>query len=76
MFAIIESIEYGRIDSETGVRPEVKVPVMINTDQIQYIRQSDDNPEQCIVQFAGGFPIFIEGSFKDALAELNILKGE
>jgi len=74
MFVEVKSIECGRFDIKKGKREEVEVPVLINTDQIQYIRPSDDDEDQCMIQFSGGFPIFVHGTLESVGRWLNGLK--
>ena len=75
MFVEVKSIERREFDMKKGMREEVEVPVLINTDQIQYIRPSDDEKKQCMIQFSGGFPVFVHGTLESVTRWLNGLKG-
>ena len=75
MFVEVKSIEYGEFDMNKGKREEVEVPVLINTDQIQYIRPSGEDKGQCMIQFSDGFPIFVHGTLESVTRWLDGLKG-
>lgn len=71
MFKIVESIERGDFDPKLGKCPEVKMPVIINTDRIKYVMQCYDNDERCTIQFSDSPPILVEGTLYRVLERLN-----
>lgn len=77
MFVEVKSLERGAFDVDAGKCPDVEVPVLINTDNIQYIRPADEDEgeNQCMIQFSGGFPIFVHGTLESVAKWLNDLKG-
>lgn len=75
MFVEVKSIEYDRFDMKQGKREEIEVPVLINTDNIQLVKASDEDKDQCMIQFSGGFPIFVHGTLESVGRWLNGLKG-
>lgn len=75
MFKIVESIELDNYDQKIGKRPEVRIPVIINIDQIQCVRPCYGK-EQCIIQLAGGFSIFVDGTLDSVLEVLNSMPVE
>ena len=58
------------------VEGEAGVPVAINIDAIQYIRKCDEEgyEDQCMIQFAGGFPLFVRGTPEELAMRFNTLK--
>ena len=74
MFVEVKSIEYGRFDMKKGKREEVEVPVLINTDSVQLVKVSDEDKGQCMIQFSGGWPIFVHGTLESVGRWLNGLK--
>ena len=68
MFVEVESVERDN-------HGEVTEPVLINIDNIQYIVkcQEEGCEDQCMIQFAGGFPIFVRGTLFELGVRFNML---
>ena len=75
MFVEVKSIERGEFDMKKGKCTDVEVPVLINTDSIQLVKASDEDKDQCMIQFTSGYPIFVHGTLESVGRWLNGLKG-
>ena len=74
MFVEVKSIERGEFDMKKGKCMDVEVPVLINTDNIQLVKASDEDKGQCMIQFTSGYPIFVHGTLESVARWLDGLK--